>query len=80
MSHMDDLYGTDPVADNAQTRTPPTVTSPCAAECGNRVDTNREHVISHPFGATRPVRIFCSDACADDYCIAQERERQRVAS
>jgi hypothetical protein len=56
------------------------MTTPCAAGCGNNVDTSRQHIVSHPFGATRPVRIFCSDACADDHVIAQERERLRVAS
>lgn len=80
MAHMDDLYGTDPVADPQTTKAAPRMTTPCAAGCGHNVDTSRQHIVSHPFGMMKPERVFCSERCADDYLIARERERQRIAS
>lgn len=75
---MDDLYGTDPVADDAKTRTPPTMTTPCYA-CKRPVDINQQYEIVHPFGRTTPKRVLCSDACYVDYCIAVDREARRVS-
>ena len=79
---MDDLYGTDPVADNAQTRTAATMTAahrPCYV-CGTQVDTWGEHIVTHPWGRSKPERVMCSDRCLADYSLTQERERARVAS
>jgi len=79
MTHMDDLYGTDPVADDAKTRTPPHMLTPCHV-CQRPVDTYGQHIVTHPWGRSKPERVMCSDACLADYSQTQERERQRVAS
>ena len=60
--NLDDIYGTDPVADDLRPEGPPHMTTPCHV-CRRPVDTCREHVVAHPWGQTRPQRVMCSDAC-----------------